>query len=217
LETKEEYYYSYNEFRKFMDSDRAKTELGHAGEQILDCYIQSSFLPKEHRMVQYARNAVRAFDSCTSCQAEHGNRSLKALGGTKPQQNIHRSAVAMVNKAEHRYQVKAYVSGRSIVATQLWSKSITAQSLTRIAERLCRAQVTSKNNYFVKSMGRLFFFVVAKIVELNPNAITGGRPQIVRLQVVKFEVDGSVCCSCEFCERVGIVCRHILAIVHNLD
>jgi hypothetical protein len=30
LETKEEYDYSYNEFRKFMDSDRAKTELGHA-------------------------------------------------------------------------------------------------------------------------------------------------------------------------------------------
>jgi hypothetical protein len=30
LETKEEYDYSYNEFRKFMDSDGAKTELGHA-------------------------------------------------------------------------------------------------------------------------------------------------------------------------------------------
>jgi hypothetical protein len=34
---------------------------------------------------------------------------------------------------------------------------------------------------------------------------------------MKFEVDGSVCCSCDFFERVGIVCRHILAIVHNLD
>jgi hypothetical protein len=34
---------------------------------------------------------------------------------------------------------------------------------------------------------------------------------------VKFEVDGSVCCSCEFFERVSILCRHILAIVHNLD
>jgi hypothetical protein len=34
---------------------------------------------------------------------------------------------------------------------------------------------------------------------------------------VQFEVDGSVCCSCEFFERVGIVCRHILAIVHSLD
>jgi hypothetical protein len=85
-----------------MDSDRAKTELGHAREQILDFYIQSSFLPKEHRMVQHVGNAARASDSCTSCQAEHENRSLKAPGGTKPQQNIHRSAVAMVNKAEHR-------------------------------------------------------------------------------------------------------------------
>jgi hypothetical protein len=34
---------------------------------------------------------------------------------------------------------------------------------------------------------------------------------------VKFEVYGSVCCSCEFFERVGIVCRHILAIVHKVD
>jgi hypothetical protein len=34
---------------------------------------------------------------------------------------------------------------------------------------------------------------------------------------VKFEVDGSVCCSCEFFERVGIVCRYILAIVHDMD
>jgi coenzyme F420-reducing hydrogenase alpha subunit len=85
LETKEEYDYSYNEFRKFIDSERARTELGHAQEQILDCYIQSSFLPKEYRMVRHVRNVVRAFDSCTSCQAEHENRSLKAVGGTKPQ------------------------------------------------------------------------------------------------------------------------------------
>jgi hypothetical protein len=100
-----------------------------------------------------------------------------------------------VNKAEHRYQVEASVSSRAIVATQLWSKSITAQSLTIFFEGLCRAQVSGKNNYFVKSMGQLLLFVVAKIVELNPNAIPGGRPQIVRLRVVQFEVDGSVCCS----------------------
>jgi hypothetical protein len=73
LETKEEYDYSYNEFRKFMDYDRAKTELGHAREKNVDSYIQSSFLPNEHGMVKHARNAVKAFDSCTSCQAEHEN------------------------------------------------------------------------------------------------------------------------------------------------
>jgi hypothetical protein len=140
-----------------MDSDRAKTELGHAREHILDSYIKSSFLPKEHQMVRHVRNAVRAFDSFTSCQAEHENRSLKAPGGTKPQYNIHRSALAMVNKAEHRYQVKTYVSGRAIVATQIWSKSINAQLLTRIAEGFCRVQVTGKNNYFVKIMGQLLF------------------------------------------------------------
>jgi hypothetical protein len=66
-------------------------------------------------------------------------------------------------------------------------------------------------------MGQLLCFEVAKIVELNPNAIPGGRPQIVRLRVVEFEVDGSVCFSCDFFERVGIVCIYILAIVHNLD
>jgi hypothetical protein len=85
-------------------------------------------------MVLNVRNTYRAFDSFPSCQAEHENISLNAPGGTTPHQNIHRSAVAMVNKFEHRYQVKASVSGRSIVATQLWSKSITAQSLTIIAE-----------------------------------------------------------------------------------
>jgi hypothetical protein len=34
---------------------------------------------------------------------------------------------------------------------------------------------------------------------------------------VQFEVDGSVCCSCNFFERVGIVRLNILAIVHLLD
>jgi hypothetical protein len=136
-----------------MDSERARTELGHAREQILDCYIPSSFLPKEHRMVRHVRNAVRAFDSCTSCQAEHENRSFKAGGGTKPQQNIHLSTVAMVNKAHHRYQVKASVSGRGIVVTQLWSKSITAQSLTRNAEGFCRAQVTRKKIMLSRASG----------------------------------------------------------------
>jgi hypothetical protein len=33
---------------------------------------------------------------------------------------------------------------------------------------------------------------------------------------VQFEVDGSVCCSCDFFERVDIIFRHILAIVHLL-
>jgi hypothetical protein len=77
--------------------------------------------------------------------------------------------------------------------------------------------VTTKNNYFVKSMGHFYFYVVAKKVELSLIAIPGGRPQIVRLRVVTFEVDGSVCCSCNFFERVGIVCRHILAIFPDLD
>jgi hypothetical protein len=71
----------------------------------------------------------------------------------------------MVNKAEHIYQVKASVSGRAIVATQLWSKSITAQSLTIIAEGLYRAQVTGKNNYVVKIIGQFYYYVVAKKVE----------------------------------------------------
>jgi hypothetical protein len=145
-----------------MDSERARTELGHAREQIIDCYIQSPFLPKEHRMVRHVRNAVRAFESCTSCQAEHEKRSLKAVGGTKPQQNIHRSAVVMVNKAQHRYQVKASVSGRAIVATQLWTKSITDQSLTIHAEGLYGAEVMQKDNYYVKSIGQFFYYVVAK-------------------------------------------------------
>jgi hypothetical protein len=168
-------------------------------------------------MVRHVMNAVRAFESCTLYQAEHENISLMAVGGTKPQQNTHRSAVAMVNKAQHRYQIKASVSGRAIFATQLWSKSITAQSLTRNAEGLCRAQVMRKENYFVKSIGLFYYYMVAKKVELSPIAIPGGRPQILRLCVVKFEVDGSVCCNCEFFERVGIVCRHILAIVHEVD
>jgi hypothetical protein len=51
LETKEEYDYSYNEFQKIIDSDRAKTELGHAREQIMECYIPSSFLPKGYWMI----------------------------------------------------------------------------------------------------------------------------------------------------------------------
>jgi hypothetical protein len=80
LETKEEYDYCCNEFRKFMDSDRAKIEFGHAHEKMLDSYIQSSFLPKDYQMVQYVMNAVRAFDSCISCQAENDNISIKAPG-----------------------------------------------------------------------------------------------------------------------------------------
>jgi hypothetical protein len=84
------------------------------------------------------------------------------------------------------------------VATQLRSKSITSHPLTRIAEGLYRAQVTWKNNYFVKSIGQFYYYVVAKKVELSPIAIPGGRPQIVRLKFVKFEVDGSVYFSCDF-------------------
>jgi hypothetical protein len=87
LKTNEEYDYSYNGFRKFMDSDRAKTEFGHVGharEQIMDSYIQYSFVTKEHRMALHMRNTVRVFYSCTTFQVEHEKRSLKAPCGTKP-------------------------------------------------------------------------------------------------------------------------------------
>jgi hypothetical protein len=68
----------------------------------------------------------------------------------------------MVNKAQQRYQVKASVIGRAIVATQLWTKLITAQSLTIHAEGLCGAEVRQKDNYYVKSIGQFFYYVVAK-------------------------------------------------------
>jgi hypothetical protein len=63
----------------------------------------------------------------------------------------------------------------------------------------------------------VFLLCGGQKVVLSPISIPGGRPQIVRLRVVKFEVDSSVCCSCDFFEMVGIVCRHILAIVHEVD
>jgi hypothetical protein len=77
--------------------------------------------------------------------------------------------------------------------------------------------VTSTNNYVVKRMSQFLFLVVAKKIELDSNVIPGDQPQIIRLRIVQFEVDGSDCCSCEFFERVGIVCRHILASVHLFD
>jgi hypothetical protein len=61
------------------------------------------------------------------------------------------------------------------------------------------------------------FFSGGKKVELNPNVIPGGRSQIVQLRVVQFEVYSSVCCSCDFFERVAIFCRHIMDIFHLLD
>jgi hypothetical protein len=76
--------------------------------------------------------------------------------------------------------------------------------------------VNSKKNYFVKSMGQFYSYVVSKKVELNPIAILGCHPQIVRLQVVKFEVDGSVCCSCEF-SRGLVLCADIPGKYSNLD
>jgi hypothetical protein len=74
-----------------------------------------------------------------------------------------------------------------------------------------------EKKYFVKSIGQFYYYLFAKKVELSLIAIPGGRPQIFRLWFVKFKVDGSVCCSCEFFERVDIVCRHILAISHDVD
>jgi hypothetical protein len=74
--------------------------------------------------------------------------------------------------------------------------------------------MTSKNNYFYKRISILF----AKKVELNSNAVPGGTTQIfVCLRVVQVDVDGSVCCSCEFVEQLRIVCRHILAIIQIID
>jgi hypothetical protein len=157
---KEAYDYSYNDIIKYMDSDREKKEVVHTHEQIFDSCIQSSFLPKEHQMVRYVSNAVRAFDLCTSCQAEYETRYSKAPGGTKLQHKIDRPKVAMavVNKAEHIYQVNTHVSGRAIATTQLWSKSTNDRSLKIIAEGLCSAQVSSKNNYFLKRMSQLCVF-----------------------------------------------------------
>jgi hypothetical protein len=57
--------------------------------------------------------------------------------------------------------------------------------------------------------------MVAKKVELN--AFPGGQPQIVRLRLVNFDIDGCGSCSCELFERVGLVCRHVLDIIQVMD
>jgi hypothetical protein len=49
--------------------------------------------------------------------------------------------------------------------------------------------------------------MVANKVELNHISLPGRRPQIVRLRLVNFDIDGCVSC----------VCRHILVIIEVMD
>jgi hypothetical protein len=164
LEMKEEYDYSYNELKKNMDSDRAKKELGHAREQIMDSYIQYSFPPKEHRMVRYARNTVRAFDYCMNTDLSR----RPGGGGQTPTEDLSFcSDNGEQGIAEHIYQVNISMSGRDIVVTQLWTKSTTDQSLTRTFEGLCRAHITSKNNYLPKRMSKSKYRLLWGVIPNN--------------------------------------------------
>jgi hypothetical protein len=59
----------------------------------------------------------------------------------------------------------------------------------------------------------MLYLVVRMGMELPSEIFPGGRPRCIRLRVVKFYIDDTVTCSCKCHKRVGIPCRHIIAIV----
>jgi hypothetical protein len=79
------------------------------------------------------------------------------------------------------------------------------------------AEMSAKDYYYIKRINSTSYEMVANKEELNPSALPGGRPQIVWLRLVNFDIDGCVSCSCELLEMDGIVCRHILAIIQVMD
>jgi hypothetical protein len=217
IESEEEYKISKALLQHYIRSN-TDTLTKEGADMMLD-FIKNSFETQEDYLCFHKRFAVRHFDSYSNSGHEGTNNGLKHNAApVGPQYDLHKSGMTLTDNARIKAKGSAVLASKEVSKTRLWSNLPCAEKVTNMGVGLAEHEWKEADMYACECCA-IDKFLVARQPDDASGRIRSPIPRFARVRVVCIsEVKGRkiLKCSCKHFERVGIPCRHILAVYKKL-
>ena len=156
---------------------------------------------------------LRSFDQTTSNAVEHENYSVKVEGSVvHASMNINTAASVMNAKTTFRNRIKSQNAAAAITEIPTWSKTPTAEHITKYAEGLLMSQWRSRVSKVSARVEKMKWYVASK-TRRTPFKDDDPSTTFTRVRTVSSVLHNGeyyLICSCGYHQRQGIPCRHLL-------
>jgi hypothetical protein len=223
-ETEEEFSLSNALFMMFLDSHEfaAALQSNQAVTQAKEFYKNRIYPNLEH-LVFYKRKHLLHFDTNSNSAHEGTNRGMKSHAApTNPQHTLEKATQVL----SHQARLKALVLQSGIASkansTTLWSDQPGQSQLVDLAVCLISHEYAEREFYdivgpFVSADGNDIFWLVMRRDQETQDAQLGTVPKVKRVRKIeRCGERGTLLCNCCYFARVGIPCRHIIALLDHI-
>jgi hypothetical protein len=219
-ETKEEFLLSKALFLKYMLSNQVEEALGQEGVSQLKEFYCKRIETHEDLFVFYRRSHLFHFDTNSNSAHEGTNHGIKYHSlAVKPTHGIVESTKILTQQSnmktsDQKLQAAHYDASK----VRGWSTLPTANSLTRLGESILLTQWEESTKYELTGPYEHCWKVVRHgVYDAAMVSKYDKFPKFVRVRSVHRDQDtGVLRCSCNHFERIGISCRHVLAVLRSV-
>ena len=185
-------------------------------------------MPVKEKWAGFSRAKLRSFDTKATSQGEAQNSAIKSDNGVKANMSIANAAEAISRKTDFANHTKSLKVARQISTTPTWTTSETSMELTAYAEGLLHTQYMRGLNYVSVRMDETTWLVRYKgemddetQCDVNEEKEPSKKktvphspiPKFQHLHIIKLVHSKYLTCSCNFFERHGLPCSHLLCII----
>jgi hypothetical protein len=221
-ETEEEFLLSNALFLMFLDSNEfaAAMQTPCAVELAKD-YYRINIYPILDQIVFYKRRRLLHFDTNSNSAHEGTNRGMKSHSApTNPQHTLEKAAKVLSHQAQLKTLLLQTDLACKVNGKTLWSDQPGQGRLVELAISLIQNEQAECECYdtvgpFVDADRRDIFWLLLRQDIRPPDTQMGTVPKFKRVRKIRrHEGTGSLLCDCCYFDRVGIPCRHIMALLH---
>jgi hypothetical protein len=216
-ETKEEFMLSKALFLDYIQSDTVKEALGTHGFDQLQDFYGKRIEPHEDYFVFYRRRNLFHLDTNSNSAHEGTNNGIKYHSvPVRPTHGLVESTRILTRQSKLKCGDTKVRNAASDTSRSLWSNLPTADHITRLGNSLLSTQWKASHKYIAMGPCNNSWLVM-----LDPNkktkkssSISNEIPEFQRIRTIERDCStGVLNCSCNYFQRVGIPCRHILCIL----
>jgi hypothetical protein len=215
--TQQEFYPAKRECERWLETLLKDPESQGIAQALQDFLIKSVYPRMEKILFMFRRG--RFLEETTTNLAEIANSSMKrGLGGVKPNMSLDTSAQTIGKQAHDRDIRKRKELQRRTDGHNNWSASKTANIVTQHAESLIMNQTSLSDHYSILQLSNNSW--VAKC------HVPGYKGRVRRIELNLHDEDepefghtivGYLLCSCQSFDRMGLPCRHIIALLREVQ
>ena len=212
-ESKEEYKLSKALFLCFLNSEEVRQTLGDIGANTIETFFRNHVMPLEDFFCAYQNMSVFSLETTSNAAHEGTNAAMKHCSiPVLPQHSIDRTVDILTYQSQLKTKGSIIENAVRNEKVLLWSNSPTSTKLTDLGESLLMRQWEQRNEYHCCHHVEHSWFIQRKHYS-EPSSIV---PLFHRVREVKI-VQRYLVCSCQLFARIGVPCRHILALLCNLQ